>query len=84
LVAGNGRKQLLNSVNLEAARSEFVALIGRNEAKKSTLLKVAFGMIPISRGRFIGMAQDSRNPLRAKCFVPASLMCCKATGCSPI
>ncbi|TAK99855.1 MAG: ABC transporter ATP-binding protein [Verrucomicrobia bacterium] len=51
LVAGYGKKQVLNGVTLEVASGEIVALIGHNGAGKSTLLKAMFGLIPIWSGQ---------------------------------
>lgn len=64
MVAGYGKKQVLNGVSLEVALAEIVALIGHNGAGKSTLLKAVFGMIPIWKGRlhFNAKAVDLPNP----------------------
>ena len=64
LVAGYGKKQVLNGVSLEVAPAEIVALLGHNGAGKSTLLKAVFGMIPIWKGRllFNAKAVDLPNP----------------------
>jgi branched-chain amino acid transport system ATP-binding protein len=51
LVAGYGKKQVLNGVAIEVAAGEIVALIGHNGAGKSTLLKAVFGLIPIWQGQ---------------------------------
>lgn len=50
LVAGYGKKQVLNGVSLAVIRGQIAALIGHNGAGKSTLLKAIFGMLPIRRG----------------------------------
>jgi branched-chain amino acid transport system ATP-binding protein len=50
LVAGYGKKQIVNGVSLSVAAGEIVALIGHNGAGKSTLLKAVFGLIPIWSG----------------------------------
>lgn len=56
LVAGYGKKQIINAVSLDVRTGEIVALIGHNGAGKSTLLKAVFGLIPIWSGelRFNG------------------------------
>lgn len=51
LVAGYGKKQVLNGVSLGVGRGEIVALIGHNGAGKSTLLKAVFGLIPVWQGQ---------------------------------
>ena len=50
LVAGYGKKQVLNGVSLSVKSREIVALIGHNGAGKSTLLKAIFGLLPVSSG----------------------------------
>jgi ABC-type branched-subunit amino acid transport system ATPase component len=51
LVAGYGKKQVLNGLSLEVAPGEIVALIGHNGAGKTTLLKAIFGLLPIWQGQ---------------------------------
>jgi branched-chain amino acid transport system ATP-binding protein len=50
VVAGYGKKQVINAVSLSVGAGEIVALIGHNGAGKSTLLKAVFGLIPIWSG----------------------------------
>jgi branched-chain amino acid transport system ATP-binding protein len=50
LVAGYGKKQVLNYISLEIHPGEIVAMIGHNGAGKSTLLKAVFGMLPVWAG----------------------------------
>lgn len=51
LVAGYGKKQVINGITLGVPSGEIVALIGHNGAGKSTLLKAIFGLIPIWSGQ---------------------------------
>lgn len=51
LIAGYGKKHVLNGVSVEVLGGQIVALIGHNGAGKSTLLKAVFGMIPIWQGQ---------------------------------
>lgn len=64
LVAGYGKKQVLNGVSLNVAAGEVVALIGHNGAGKSTLLKAVFGLLPIWEGKVSldGETLNSPNP----------------------
>jgi branched-chain amino acid transport system ATP-binding protein len=50
LVAGYGKKQVVNGVTFGLQAGEIVALIGHNGAGKSTLLKAIFGLVPIWSG----------------------------------
>jgi ABC-type branched-subunit amino acid transport system ATPase component len=64
LVAGYGKKKVLNGVSLNVASGEIVSLIGHNGAGKSTLLKAVFGLLHIWRGEVIyqGKSLNSLNP----------------------
>ncbi|MBU1948532.1 MAG: ABC transporter ATP-binding protein [Candidatus Eisenbacteria bacterium] len=64
LVAGYGKKQVLNGVDLEVNSGSIVALIGHNGAGKSTLLKAVFGMLPVWTGAVIydGRKLNSAKP----------------------
>ncbi len=44
------KRPILNQVNFEINRGEFVVLLGLNGAGKSTLLRSLVGLVPISRG----------------------------------
>ena len=61
LSAGYGKAVVVNNVSMQVRRGEFVALLGRNGAGKSTILKALSGLIP-KRGGTIGFAgQDITN-----------------------
>lgn len=64
LVAGYGKKQILNGVSLEVASGEIVALIGHNGAGKSTLLKAVFGLLRVWGGQVVydGRALNGATP----------------------
>jgi len=53
LVAGYGKKKVLNGVSIDVPRGEIIALIGHNGAGKSTVLKAIFGLLPIWDGRVL-------------------------------
>lgn len=57
-VAGYGSGDILHGVSLHIERGEIVAVIGRNGVGKSTLMKVAIGLLPARKGtvRFRGAA----------------------------
>lgn len=68
LVSGYGKRQVLNGVSVEARLGEIVALIGHNGAGKSTVLKAAFGLLPVWSG---GVRIEGVEP---KNHFPASLV----------
>ena len=45
-----GRAHILHGVSLEASAGEVVALLGRNGAGKSTVMKTIMGLVPAARG----------------------------------
>ena len=45
-----GRAHILHGVSLEAAAGEVVALLGRNGAGKSTVMKAIMGLLPPASG----------------------------------
>jgi branched-chain amino acid transport system ATP-binding protein len=64
LSAGYGRAQVLFEVSLEARRGEVVALLGRNGAGKSTMLKALMGLAARFSGevRFAGRRIERLEP----------------------
>ena len=76
LCAWYGAAQILFDVNLNVARGEVVALMGRNGAGKSTTLKALTGMLEKRRGNvaFMGVDISKSEPYRAGrlglCYVP--------------
>jgi len=53
LNAGYGRARVLFDVELDVARGEVVALLGRNGAGKSTTLKAIMGLVPPVSGEIV-------------------------------
>lgn len=70
-----GRRQVLNSVDVDAGRGEMIAVIGPNGAGKSTLLKALAGLVPLTAGRVtfgdhdVGQ-MDPRRRGRRIAFIP--------------
>ena len=62
LVAGYGKKQIVDGVTLGVSPGEIVAIIGHNGAGKSTLLKAIFGLIPIWSGKLRFNGEDWTEP----------------------
>jgi branched-chain amino acid transport system ATP-binding protein len=58
LVAGYGRKMVLNGVNVTARRGEVVAVLGHNGAGKTTLLRSVFGLLPSRAGSVVVHGHD--------------------------
>ena len=58
LRAGYGSLDILNGVDLEVPRGQFVALMGPNGAGKSTLLKTLYGMTTIKGGSIDWQGKD--------------------------
>lgn len=53
-----GKSHVLQGVSLEVAEGEFVALVGRNGAGKSTILKSVMGIVPPRTGRVLLEGQE--------------------------
>jgi lipopolysaccharide transport system ATP-binding protein len=49
----DGRPWVLRDINLQVRRGETVAIVGRNGAAKSTLLKILAGVTPLTRGQVV-------------------------------
>ena len=58
LNAWYGPAQVLFDVSLQVHAGEVVALIGRNGAGKSSLLKALMGLMPRTRGQVVFLGQD--------------------------
>ncbi len=67
LQAWYGAAQVLFGVDLQIRRGEVVALMGRNGAGKSTILKAIMGMVPHRQGaiRFMGRDLSRTAPFEA-------------------
>ncbi len=64
LVAGYGKKTVVNGVDLDVHAGEIVTVLGHNGAGKTTLLRTVFGLIKARAGtvRFDGRAITGRLP----------------------
>jgi branched-chain amino acid transport system ATP-binding protein len=53
-----GLVHMLQGVSVEVARGEVLALLGRNGAGKTTVLKTVMGLVPPRRGRVVFKGED--------------------------
>jgi ABC-type Mn2+/Zn2+ transport system ATPase subunit len=60
---GYGTRTILEHVDLEIARGEFVALLGPNGAGKTTLLRGIVGLIPVMAGTLEYGVDHANSPL---------------------
>jgi ABC-2 type transport system ATP-binding protein len=58
-----GKKNVLNSINLEVNANEICALVGRNGAGKSTFINSLLGLLPVRQGEILinGIAVNKKN-----------------------
>ena len=49
----NEEVQILNDVNLDIKKGEFITIVGKSGCGKSTLLKLISGMVPITEGEIL-------------------------------
>jgi zinc transport system ATP-binding protein len=59
--AGYNGKTVINNINLQVFRNDFIGIIGPNGGGKTTLLKVILGLIPVSAGRINYCFPDSKG-----------------------
>ncbi|HYO48922.1 MAG TPA: energy-coupling factor transporter ATPase [Chloroflexia bacterium] len=57
---GYGRREVLRGLSLDLRAGEITALMGRNGAGKTTILKLILGLLKPSRGRVQTLALDTR------------------------
>jgi branched-chain amino acid transport system ATP-binding protein len=67
VVAGYGKKRVLDDVGLSLGRGEAIAILGHNGAGKTTLLQAVFGLQPLWQGQvcFAGQRLGSAHSARA-------------------
>ncbi len=49
----NEEVKILNEVNLDIRKGEFITIVGKSGCGKSTLLKLISGMIPLTSGEIL-------------------------------
>lgn len=65
-----GEQAVLQQVSLRIQRGEFLAVIGPNGGGKSTLLKLALGLLEPAEGRITVLSQSPRRAARRIGYVP--------------
>ncbi|MFL6561515.1 MAG: ATP-binding cassette domain-containing protein, partial [Bacillus sp. (in: firmicutes)] len=58
-----GKKNVLDSINLDINPNEICALVGRNGAGKSTFINSLLGLLPVKQGEILinGTAVNKKN-----------------------
>lgn len=67
--AGSNRTVVLDGLDLEIADGDFVSILGESGCGKTTLLRIAAGLISSSRGRVVIDGQPISQPTRDMGFV---------------
>ncbi len=60
---------VLEDINFQLHKGEFVALLGKSGSGKSTLLRAMAGLVPPTSGRVIYRGQDVKKPVRGIAMV---------------
>ncbi|NHC38653.1 ABC transporter ATP-binding protein [Bacillus sp. MM2020_1] len=73
-----GKKNVLDSINLDINSNEICALVGRNGAGKSTLINSLLGLLPVKQGEILinGIAVNKKNEewKRSIAYLPEKFM----------
>ena len=76
-----GGQSILSGIDFEVSPGEVVGLVGRNGVGKTTLLRLANGMIAASEGRIL-LGDESVATLGRRRLVPGCLLpCCMRRRC---
>lgn len=71
-----GKSRILNNVSVDVRRGEAVALLGRNGAGKSTVLKSIMGIAPVANGRIVLDGREIQD-------LPPEQIACLGVGLVP-
>src|SRR5215471_12951925 len=63
-------RRILNGINLEIGRGEFVSIVGQTGCGKSTLLRLILGEQKPTRGRVLVHGRERSEPDRLCGYVP--------------
>ncbi|WP_066248869.1 ABC transporter ATP-binding protein [Neobacillus drentensis] len=73
-----GKKNVLDSINLDINSNEICALVGRNGAGKSTFINSLLGLLPVKQGEILinGIAVNKKNEewKRSIAYLPEKFM----------
>jgi ABC-2 type transport system ATP-binding protein len=73
-----GKKNVLESINLDVNPNEICALVGRNGAGKSTFINSLLGLLPVKQGEILinGIAVNKKNEewKKAIAYLPEKFM----------
>jgi len=69
-LADGSRKKVLDGLDLEIRRGEFVSVIGRTGCGKSTLLRLVLGSEQATEGRVLAGGREVARPDRDRGYVP--------------